>query len=78
MKKKLNKTNVGVLVLGIISFTVVIGDLLVITISTLMGRTAGWTWFGFITFGMAAILVDLCTEYLTEEYNKKAQKKRTK
>lgn len=77
MKKKINKECLGVLVLGVICITLITSDFLVITISTLMGYTAGWTWFGFITFIGSFILLDFCIDYLQERY-KKTQKKRTK
>ncbi len=64
MKKKLNKTNLFVLIIYVLSALVIIFDLLAITITTFMGKTSGWSWFGFISFMAAFVLLDLSSRYL--------------
>lgn len=64
MKKKLNKTNLFVLIIYVLSALVIIFDLLTISVTTFMGKTSGWTWFGFISFMTAFILLDLSSRYL--------------
>lgn len=64
MKKKLNKTNLFVLIIFVLSALVIIFDLLAILVTTFMGKTSGWTWFGFISFMVAFILLDLSSRYL--------------
>ena len=64
MKKKLNKTNLFVLIIFVLSALVIIFDLLAITITTFMGKTSGWSWFGFISFMAAFVLLDLSSRYL--------------
>lgn len=64
MKKKLNKANLFMLIIFSLSSLIVISDLLTITITTFMGKTSGWTWFGFISFMAAFVLLDLSSRYL--------------
>ena len=64
MKKKLNKANLFMLIIFVLSALVIIFDLLAITVTTFMGKTSGWTWFGFISFMAAFILLDLSSRYL--------------
>ncbi len=64
MKKKLNKTNLFMLIIFSLSSLIVISDLLTITITTFIGKTSGWTWFGFISFMAAFVLLDLSSRYL--------------
>lgn len=64
MKKKLNNANLFMLIIFSLSSLIVISDLLTITITTFMGKTSGWTWFGFISFMAAFVLLDLSSRYL--------------
>jgi len=64
MKKKLNKANLFMLIIFSLSALIIISDLLTITVTTFMGKTSGWTWFGFISFMAAFVLLDLSSRYL--------------
>lgn len=74
MKRKLNKTNLMLLILFVLCLTIIVSDLAVITISTLLGHTAGWTWFGFITFMAAGIFLDWSYTELKEILDNKKEK----
>lgn len=72
--KKINKNNLVILIVFILSATLIISDFLVITISTILGHTAGWTWFGFITFMAAGIFLDWSYTELKEILDNKKEK----
>lgn len=57
-KRKLNKTNLMLVIVFTLSLVIIITDFSVITINTLLGKTSGWTWFGFISFMIAGIFLD--------------------
>ena len=69
--KKLNKTNLGVLVVFILSSCLIIHDLLFMTIETIKGNCPSWTWFGLITLFAAGLYAEWSYRYLEKEANKK-------
>lgn len=73
MKKKLNVNNLLLIIVFVISILVIVSDFLIITISTFMGKTAGWTWFGFITFMASWIYLEWSYSELKEIINNKKE-----
>ena len=64
LKKRLNIKNLVMLMIFVISTSVVIYDFVILTIN--IAKIGGWTMFGFITFLIAVVFMELTYEYLFE------------
>lgn len=70
-KRKINKKNVILLMLLLICTALVIHDLYFILIQPIInGQSAGWTYFGFITFILAIFLGGNIIDYFIDEFKK--------
>lgn len=59
MKKRKVKVKWGNIIL-IICASIIIHDLFMLSVYPLItGKTAGWTWFGFITFMTSILIIEL-------------------
>ena len=68
--KKLNWKNIGLAILFILAIEVIGHDLYLVGFKSIItGTTISWTWFGFITFGIAVLTVDVIYQYF-EDYTK--------
>jgi len=74
VKRRLNVDHLMTLIIFAVSLAVVVSDFLVITISTILGHSAGWTWFGFVSFMVAGILLDFSIDELKEILDNKKEK----
>ena len=73
MKKKLNKQNLVMIIIFLLSLTLIISDFLVMTVGTLLGKNPAWSWFGFVTFMAAGIFLDWSISYLKEVLDTKKE-----
>ena len=73
-RRKINWNNLLTLVLFVLSIVAIFYDISVLTIATLMGKMAGWTWFGFITFCLAWFIMIWSYEELEEIIRNKKEK----
>ena len=71
MKRKLNWNNLAVLFVFTLSIIFIIYDLTILTIATFIGKMAGWTWLGFITFIANCVLLTWSYETIEEILHKK-------
>lgn len=75
-KKKLNWNNLLTLIVFVLSIAFILYDICVLMVATFMGKMAGWTWFGFITFIVCWIFASWSYEDLKDAVNKKRNKAR--
>ncbi len=73
-RKKLNWNNLCTLVIFVLSVTLILYDLTILTVATFMGKMAGWTWLGFITFVACWVLMAWSYEELQEIIRNKKEK----
>ena len=68
--KKLNWKNIGLAILFILAIGVIGHDLYLVGVKSIItGTTISWTWFGFITFGIAVLTAEVIYQYF-EDYTK--------
>ena len=73
-RKKLNWSNLLTLFLFVGSVVGIMYDITVLTVATLMGKMAGWTWFGFIGFVVFCFIMIWSYEELEDILRNKKEK----
>lgn len=75
MKKKkirIKWKNVALIIILLLCAALIIHDFYMIAIQPwINGRSAQWTWFGFVTFILAFIIGGAIIDYFNDEINKK-------
>lgn len=74
MKRKINWNNLFTLVIFVLSTTLILYDFTILTVATLMGKMAGWTWLGIVTFVACCVLMIWSYEELEEILHNKKEK----